>query len=308
MYALDKRGLAIISDDTQMTLFTANGLLLREAHPGEHTPERWIYTGYIDWLDTQYKTKLAQKRCWLRKIPELNARRAPGNTCLNALESGEMGSVEHAPNNSKGCGGIMRVAPAAVHGFAMGWDEEKIVRLGAEAAAITHGHSLGWLSAAALVDIVYHILGGDDPRGAVLKAIDSLPKFWPGDAWLSRLLYGMKRALALAEAGGDDMENIGQLGEGWVGDEALFIGIYCAVRYSDDFDRAMIASVNHRGDSDSTGAVTGNILGAHIGYEGIGAKWTSSLEFHRLILGIADDLCLLPENRTELWLKRYAER
>jgi len=300
-------GACVVSDDTQMTLFTANGLLLSAAQ-GKRPVEGWIYTAYLDWLHTQFDSPRAEQKCWLLDIPELYALRAPGNTCLSALRSGEMGTTEEPINTSKGCGGIMRVAPVAVHGFAMGWDEEKIVRLGAEAAAITHGHSLGWLSAAALVDIIYHIFGGCTPREAVLKSIDALPRFWPDNGWVARLLDGMRRALALAEAGGDDVENIHQLGGGWVGDEALFIGIYCAVRYAEDFDRAMIASVNHNGDSDSTGAVTGNILGAYVGYEGIAKRWTIILEFHSLILGISDDLCLLPEDRAELWLKRYANR
>ena len=52
----------------------------------------------------------------------------------------------------------------------------------------------------------------------------------------------------------------------------------------------MIASVNHGGDSDSTGAVTGNILGAAIGYEAIPQYYKDDLEMHNLILHMADDL------------------
>jgi ADP-ribosylglycohydrolase len=52
----------------------------------------------------------------------------------------------------------------------------------------------------------------------------------------------------------------------------------------------MIASVNHAGDSDSTGAVTGNILGAALGYEAIPQHFKNDLEMHELILHMADDL------------------
>jgi ADP-ribosylglycohydrolase len=52
----------------------------------------------------------------------------------------------------------------------------------------------------------------------------------------------------------------------------------------------MIASVNHAGDSDSTGAVTGNILGAALGYEAIPQHFKDDLEMHELILHMADDL------------------
>lgn len=66
-----------------------------------------------------------------------------------------------------------------------------------------------------------------------------------------------------------DLQNIGALGGGWGGEETLAIALYCAIRHFDNFEEAMIAAVNHGGDSDSTGAVTGNILGAAIGYDAI---------------------------------------
>ena len=56
------------------------------------------------------------------------------------------------------------------------------------------------------------------------------------------------------------------------------------------FEEAMIAAVNHGGDSDSTGAVTGNILGAAIGYEAIPQFFKDDLELHDVILHMADDL------------------
>ena len=52
----------------------------------------------------------------------------------------------------------------------------------------------------------------------------------------------------------------------------------------------MIAAVNHGGDSDSTGAVTGNILGAAVGYDAIPQFFKDDLELHDVILHMADDL------------------
>lgn len=304
-YELDRAsGTALISDDTQMTLFTANGLLLQEGHPGKRTPECWIYAGYTDWLDTQSKTKLAQKVCWLKEIPELNEWRAPGNTCLSELRSGKMGSVDEPNNKSKGCGGIMRVAPVAAYGHMKGWDFEKTDRLGAEAAAITHGHTLGWMCAAAAVDIMYRIMGGAGVREAVYQSIDAMQQIYADNVWMPGMVDWMRRAVELTENAKDDTENIEALGEGWVGDEALYIAIYCAVKYENDLDAALIAAVNHSGDSDSTGAIAGNILGAHLGYEAISEKWKKNLELHDVILEIADDLCAT--ERDDAWHKKYA--
>ena len=81
------------------------------------------------------------------------------------------------------------------------------------------------------------------------------------------------------------------LGEGWVAEETLAIAIYCSVKYQDDFSKALCVAVNHDGDSDSTGAVTGNILGAYLGYEKIPAQWKENLECADVIDEIALDLC-----------------
>ena len=68
------------------------------------------------------------------------------------------------------------------------------------------------------------------------------------------------------------------------------MAVFCALKYQDDFDAAMIASVNHGGDSDSTGAITGNILGAWLGLSGIPEKYLAGLELKDTLLELADDL------------------
>ena len=91
----------------------------------------------------------------------------------------------------------------------------------------------------------------------------------------------------------DDVRAIeDELGGGWVAEETAAIAIYCALTYFGNFERAMIAAVNHAGDSDSTGAVTGNLLGAAIGYDAIPQFYKDDLELHDVILHIADDLYL----------------
>jgi len=103
-------------------------------------------------------------------------------------------------------------------------------------------------------------------------------------------------ALGLSLTAEDDVAVIGQLGEGWVGDEALAIALYCALKYENDFEKAIIASVNHSGDSDSTGAITGNILGAYLGLERIPKRFLEHLELRNIILEVADDLCRVQDN------------
>lgn len=80
------------------------------------------------------------------------------------------------------------------------------------------------------------------------------------------------------------------LGKGWVAEKTLAITVYCALKYPEDFDKALIASVNHEGDSDSTGAVTSNIVGTNVGLSGIPSKYIDDLELKDIIMEIADDL------------------
>ena len=87
-----------------------------------------------------------------------------------------------------------------------------------------------------------------------------------------------------------DHEAIRQIGKGWVAEETLAIALYCVAKHFDDFEKAIIASVNHAGDTDSTGAITGNILGAAIGYEALPEFYKKDLELHDVIIHVADDL------------------
>ena len=318
-------GKALISDDTQMTLFTANGLLIGETRGAMRgirgLPRGYVAMAYLDWLKTQESSMQEVNRferhtknggySWLLDVPELYSRRAPGNTCLSALSAEKQGEtfddyVEAKRNRSKGCGGIMRVAPLALDppGYAVDipavetpyYYLEPLVMEGAQLAAITHGHSLGYMPAAVLVHIINRIVFPPEGRKMTLKEIvlearDAAAEFFAGDPHLPELLTVIENAVLFSENGRDDLENIHQLGEGWVAEETLGISLYCALRHQDDFSAGIIAAVNHRGDSDSTGAVTGNILGALLGYEKIDDKWKKDLELSDVILEMADDLC-----------------
>ena len=98
-------GRLVVSDDTQMTLFTAqaltgacdNGTLLNTEHI-IHA----VNMAYLEWLRTQRSPFSAlQTQNSLLHYRELWAARAPGNTCLSALSAGGGGSPEQPMNNSK---------------------------------------------------------------------------------------------------------------------------------------------------------------------------------------------------------------
>lgn len=328
-YLLDPvSGTARISDDTQMTLFTANGLLAGDTRTALHgidaQPHGYVSRAYQDWLITQRTSAPARDTrasiCWLMDIPALYRCRAPGNTCLSALAQ-QQGQpplesyIGHPQNHSKGCGGVMRVAPLGVSRYAA-VPIEALDREGAELAAITHGHSLGYMPAAVLTHILHRIVYPEQARTLlqiVREARDTVRVLFAGDKHLDELTARIDLAVRLADNQAPDLENIHRLGEGWVAEETLAIAIYCALRHSDDFSAGIIAAVNHCGDSDSTGAVTGNILGALHGYDAIGKAWTRDLELRDVILEMADDLDRRPEalqdcrNIDRNWAQKYVQ-
>ncbi len=319
-------GKALISDDTQMTLFTATGLLsvsTRKALRGIRVnPTDGVWKSYEVWYRMQMVNNVLpgdQRGSWLKDVPEMAASRAPGNTCLSALAGGRSGSVDHPINNSKGCGGIMRVAPVGLYFNRNPKEQDQIEyvdRLGAEVAALTHGHALGYLPAAVLVHIINRIMYGGCTEGEGLDAIVKesliyLRRLYGGGKYTTALCRLVEKAMELAKNDRPDAENICALGQGWVAEETLAIAVYCSLRYRDDFSGALCASVNHDGDSDSTGAVTGNIVGALVGYERIPKKWKNGLECSDVIMEIAQDLCydcLMREYgdyRDEEWIQKY---
>lgn len=285
--------LGAITDDTQMTLFTAEGLLranVRERMRGLTTYSGVTDHSYLRWLETQgIKAPVEIGRDgWLWKQEALHHRRAPGNTCLSALKS-KKSFGDAARNDSKGCGGVMRVAPVGMFGWHYRDRDgaaEEVFNLASEIAGLTHGHPSGKWPAGVLAVLVLRGL-----EGIPLK--ESLPE---AKAILrtrqrhEETLNAIEAAETLAALGQPaTVPQIEKLGGGWVAEEALAIGLYCAL-VAENFEQGIHLAVNHGGDSDSTGSIAGNLLGALLGEDAIPARWSTSLELADVIREVADDL------------------
>ena len=96
-------------------------------------------------------------------------------------------------------------------------------------------------------------------------------------------------SLSTEKRGAPSPEDVESLGEGWVAEEALAIALFCAL-VAPDFESALRLAVNHGGDSDSTGAIAGNLLGASLGEAAIPPRWLPLLELREEILRLAEEL------------------
>ncbi len=313
-----RSGVAEISDDTQMMLFTLEGLI--RAHVAlradsaatdpipavQHAYQRWYYTQTHSWQQAAGPySALSEPDGWLVSNPGLLVGRAPGNTCLSALNTfartHQHATFENRVNDSKGCGGVMRVAPAAVWSH----DPVEIFHTGAATAALTHSHPSGYLSAGVLA-VVVHQQFRDVPLLQSVRVARDLLIGWQDHEEQVRAL---DKAVRLANGGGvvSPEQLTGILGEGWVGEEALAIGLY-AVLATGSLREALLLSVNHSGDSDSTGMVCGNIAGAVYGMRAIPEEWLGSLELHDVISALARDALaeFSPSAPTDAsWTQRY---
>ena len=116
------------------------------------------------------------------------------NTCLSALSAQKNGKelakdfVKEPQNRSKGCGGIMRVAPVALNYKRVEMDTLDME--GAQFAAITHGHSLGYMPAAIVTHIINRIVFGEEKKtlkNIVIEARDKVAEIFRGDKHLKEL-------------------------------------------------------------------------------------------------------------------------
>lgn len=287
-----------VTDDTQMTLFTAEALIrnwVRGTLKGITDLSTVTYFAYLRWYATQGYQIPANapdfvNSGWLITEQALWSQRAPGNTCLSSLGSGRYGSLEDRINDSMGCGGVMRVAPIGLmyDSPPFAFDE------GCSNAALTHGHR-----------------NGIDPAGALAMLIGYLCQGWTFDAALTQIIrrtadQGYRQPIAEGSTGNDTADLLikardlasgpftqqdltATLGEGWVGHEALAIAIACVLAYPDPAT-AIWRAAYHPGDSDSTASIAGQILGAIHGGAMLPVGWLSNLELKGPILRLADTI------------------
>lgn len=307
-YEYNKNGEAIISDDTQMTLFTAEAIVY--AKKNNVSVRQAARQAYIDWLITQTVNFENRKKIkefdehitWLSNVKELYSPRLPGITCMNSLRELDRTKaviddyISDKRNDSKGCGGIMRCAPV---GLCMNGDIKETDMEAAQISAITHCHSLGYMPSAVFAHIINRIAfsrNNQTLKEIILDAQKTVSEIFANDENLPYLNKIIDLSIELSENNENDLDNIHKIGGGWVGEETLGIALYCSLRYQNDFSKAVCVSVNHSGDSDSTGAVLGNILGAWLGFDKIEDKWKNGLELSDVLSRVCDDICNIFDN------------
>ncbi len=294
-------GEALISDKTQMTLFTAEGIIWADKLGGKNeisSYTSYVFYSYQRWLYTQEKLIASREYSHIldkddtfasRLLREeaLFSKRYSESECIETLKNAKehnYGKFTNKVNNSKGCDGVVRVAPAGLYFYR---DSERAFRMSAEFAAITHTNPTGYLAGGALGSIIAELINGSDLN----EAVDVAMYILKGYDGCMETYRSLDHARSLDAGDVPPMEAVSRLGQGHSAEEALAIAVYCSLCHSVKTENALRLAVNHNGVSNVTGSICGNIMGAYKGASTLPSKWLRKLEIGELIEETADALC-----------------
>lgn len=321
-------GYAEISAHTQLALFTANGLLYgatRGAMRGVMAP----YVGYLelaygDWLSTQsyrrtgFRDGKPQGKhcCWLCWEEGLHRRHNPDRATLLALESGKTGTMDEPISAARSAAALSRSFPIGLYADPRRMERREAIRLGAESAALTHGDPMGFLPAAYLAGVMVSLCHEkpESFRSFWQKAIKDTEELFATQ--YPRQIKAISQALSQAEALADGELSPQEALEQLHPEDASGVlagAMYITLKFPTDFDRGLVAAVNHSFDSAALGTVAGALLGAAVGTEGIPEFYLEPLELQEVMTELADDLfqgCSMTRDSRlfdDIWNRKYVE-
>lgn len=239
------------TDDTQMSIAVAEALITAD-------------DSGLDGLMAELGAKFVEWSCSKKN------NRAPGQTCIEGCRNLAAGVAwrQAGVAGSKGCGSAMRVAPIGLYHKNL----DQVADTARASSLLTHGHPAALEGAAATALLVALALRGEHPEQMFVE-VDR--RCSPNS---SDFAAAWRKLPELVSVPPEEALVDGVLGEGWVAEEAVASAMYCFWRSPDDFERAVLTSINTDGDSDSIGTITGSLGGARLGVEAIPVPWRSGVE------------------------------
>ncbi len=255
---------ALYSDDTQMTVALAEGLFDAGINASLDNVMQGIGHRFIEWLESDAND------------------RAPGGTCINGIERFQSGISWHESGilESKGCGSAMRVAPL---GYVYQDDATRLKEVAVASSEITHRHPTAIAATVAAAYLVKLALDG-------IPTADYMPRLYDFTTGISE-----EFDLAILRVGhvlgwtNEDLA-LDHIGQGWTGEEAVALALYCVLRYPDDYVGCVRRAANTNGDSDSIACIAGGIMGARLGLNAIPSAWRSRCENKSYLTALAQRL------------------
>ena len=277
-----------ITSHTQLCAFTANGLLLGQTRgqlTGKMAPfARYMALAQKEWAKAQRPHSRQPERtyCWVYWVDQLRRRACGDSRMLEMLAADRLGTPEEPINSLDGSGSLTAAVAAGLFGA-------DPARLGAEAVALTYGHSTALLSGAIVADLLHRVI---HRRGEALEKLlrESLaaieeqfsPQFPKARTVTAAVAYAMD--LGLKRQGSLEMLVC------QTAPQVLAGAAYVLMACGDDFDAAMVMAVNHSGRSANLASLVGAILGARLGERALPEFYVDGLDVVRPLCTLADDL------------------
>jgi ADP-ribosylglycohydrolase len=252
---------ALYSDDTQMTIALTEGL---------------VDAGLTAPLDAQMGA-IGKRFVEWKHNPENT--RAPGMTFMRGVGRFEKGMSwrESGIVESKGCGSAMRVATI---GYLYRDDDAHLREIAAASSEITHRHPTAIAATVGAAYLVKLALNGVTPNEYMRRLLE----FTDGmSEEFDAAIYRVGHCLNW----GSEEAALDHIGQGWTGEEAVALALYCVLRYPDDYVAGVRRAANTNGDSDSIACIAGGILGARLGLDAIPEDWRARCEKREQLINLA---------------------
>ena len=254
------------SDDTSMTIATMDSIIQKNGELDYND----IADRFINWvLNAEYTATnevFDIGNTTRKSIVKYSNDRKDATLC---------GSREE---NENGNGSLMRMLPIALYCHYKRVEYDEIYTIVKKASSITHAHPISILGCYIYVRYLMFILSGKDKFAAynMIKAIDYEEMFSEDTiSFYNRLLN-------------DDIKNykINDIkSTGFVRD-SIEAALWVTLK-SNNFQEAIIGSVNLGGDTDTIGAITGSIAGILYGMDTFPPQWLNKLKKQELLEEIA---------------------
>lgn len=208
-------------------------------------------------------------------VPRL---RRPGNAVRTAADRLAAGAPWfEAGAASPGNTALLRaVAVALAHSADPGFRPYAV----ALDAVVTHATGQAVAAAVALGEVVAALAGSPAPTAAAAACASAA-----ADVCGHELVAGALRHVdSLGQAGAEPGPD---LTSGVRAGECLAAGLYYALSHIDDPEGALVAAVAAGGDAAAAAAVTGAVVGAAVGLEGLPQRWVHGLEAAEGLVDIA---------------------
>ena len=167
-----------------------------------------------------------------------------------------------------GNGSLMRILPIAL--YLAFTDAAERIEVAMNCSRLTHGHIRCQLACALFVEVAVGLVRGDSIATSLAVAQATLQPLVESQGESERQHFAKLLSPAIAQLNRSQVS-----GSGYVLD-CLESSLWCSLNAS-SYSDGVLDAVNLGGDTDTTGAVTGALLGLIYGFDGIPSDWRDAL-------------------------------